>query len=83
LEIDQYLNWASTLTLRARYYRGIPEDPMQLAALKGGKFNSWSLSGIISHQLFAETIVMLKYRYYWSDQDIQMNTYLIGLQYLL
>jgi hypothetical protein len=69
--------------VRARYYRGIPEDPIQLAALKGGKFNSWSFSGILSHQLFAETIVMLKYRYYWSDQDIEMNTYLLGLQYIL
>jgi hypothetical protein len=83
LEIDQYLNWASILTVRARYYHGVPQEIAQLEALQGGEFNSYSLSGILSYRLFAETTVNLKYRYYWSDQDIQMHTYLIGLEHIL
>jgi hypothetical protein len=84
LEIDQYLNWSSTLTLKGRFYQGLPTDPLAIQGLNGKtSFNSYSLSAILSHHLFAETIVMLKYRYYVSDQDIEMNTYLLGLQYIL
>ena len=83
IEIDQYLGWATLATVRARFYQGLPEDPSQLELLKGGKFESWAFSGILSHHIFAETVVMLKYRYYWSDQDIQMNTYLIALEHIL
>lgn len=83
LEIDQYLSWATVLTFRARFYQGLPEDPMQSMSLQGSKFDSYSVSGVLSHHIFAETVVMLKYRYYWSDQDIRMNTYLIGLEHIL
>lgn len=83
LEIDQYLSWATILSLRARFYRGIPRDPLQLELISGNYYQSWSLSGILSHHLFAETVIMLKYRYYWSDQNIQMNTFLIGLEHIL
>ena len=83
LEIDQYLSWATILTFRARFYRGLPRDPTQLEIISGNKFESYSLSGILSHHIFAETVVMLKYRYYRSDQDIRMNTFLIGLEHIL
>ncbi len=83
VEIDQYLSWATVLSLRARYYRGMPTLPEQLALIDGNAFESYSLSGIISHHLFAETVVMVKYRYYWSDQHIRMNTYLIGIEHIL
>ncbi len=83
IEVDQYLKWDTILTLRARYYHGIPTDPTQLEMIGGNFFESYSLSGLLSHQLFAETKVMLKYRHYWSDEDIRMNTYLIGLEHIL
>jgi len=83
LEIDQYLSWAMVFSLRGRFYQGLPEDPIQLQSLQGAKFDSYSVSAILSHHLLAETVVMLKYRYYWSDQDIRMNTYLIGLEHIL
>ncbi|MFH1862124.1 MAG: hypothetical protein ABH878_04855 [bacterium] len=83
IELDQYLSWATVLSLRGRYYYGKPGDPTALASLKGDHFESYSLSAVLSHLLFAETTVMLKYRYYWSDQDIKMNTYLIGLEHIL
>jgi hypothetical protein len=82
-EIDQYLSWATILKVRGRYYYGKPSDPVALESLKGDSFESYSISGILSHYLFAETQVSLKYRYYWSDQDIEMNTYLIALEHIL
>ncbi|RJP73341.1 MAG: hypothetical protein C4524_14755 [Candidatus Zixiibacteriota bacterium] len=83
LEVDQYLSWGTILTLRGRYYRGLPKDPVQLETITGDYFESWSLSGLLSHRLFAETTVMVKYRYYWSDEDIEMNTYLLALEHIL
>ena len=76
IEIDQYLSWATILKIRGRYYYGKPGDPSALESLMGDHFESYSLSAILSYYLFAETNVSLKYRFYWSDQDIEMNTYL-------
>jgi hypothetical protein len=82
-EIDQYLSWATILKVRGRYYYGKPSDPVALESLKGDSFESYSISGILSHYLYAETQISLKYRYYWSDQDIEMNTYLLSLEHIL
>lgn len=81
LEIDQYLSWATILTLRGRYYYGKPADPSIL--VNGNHFESYSFSAILSHYLFAETNLSVKYRYYWSDQDVVMNTYLLALEHIL
>jgi hypothetical protein len=83
IELDQYLSWATLLKVRGRYYYGKPSDPTALESIKGDSFNSYSISAIVSHYLFAETNVSLKYRYYWSDQDVQMNTYLIAIEHIL
>ncbi len=83
IEIDQYLSWATLVKVRGRYYYGKPSDPIALESIKGDSFNSYSISGIISHYLFAETNVSLKYRYYTSDQDISMNTYLLAIEHIL
>ena len=83
IEIDQYLSWATIIKLRARYYYGQPGDPDAIATIKGDHFESYSISPILSRYLFAETTLFLKYRYYWSDQDIKMNTYLIALEHIL
>ncbi len=83
LEIDQYLGWATNLTLRTRYYRGIPKDPNQLAQIGGDFFESNSISAVLSHHFYAETVVMLKIRNYASDEGVVMNTYLIGLEHIL
>ncbi|MCX6641668.1 MAG: hypothetical protein NTW14_14480 [bacterium] len=83
IEIDQYLSWATILKLRARFYTGKPKDPAALALIQGDHFESDSFSASITHNLFAETKVMFRYRYYWSDQEIQMNTYLITLEHIL
>ncbi len=83
LEIDQYLSWQTILTFRGRYYIGLPEDPVALESIEGDAFQSWSFSGILKHYIFAETQVMLKFRYYRSDQGVSMNTYLIGLEHIL
>ncbi|TKJ40766.1 hypothetical protein CEE37_07315 [candidate division LCP-89 bacterium B3_LCP] len=83
LEIAQYLSWATIFKTRARYYYGKPTDEAALETIKGDHFTSFSISGILSHHLFAETIVSVKYRYYWSDQDVEMNTYLLALEHIL
>ncbi len=67
IEIDQYLSWATIAKVRARYYYGKPSDPDALETIKGDHFESYSISGILSHYILAETLVSLKYRYYWSD----------------
>ncbi len=83
IELDQYLSWATLVKLRGRYYYGKPSDPTALESIKGDAFNSYSISTIVSHFLFAETNVSLKYRYYWSDQDTQINTYLLAIEHIL
>jgi hypothetical protein len=83
LEIDQYLGWATNLTLRVRYYRGLPRDPNQLAQITGRYFESNSFSIILAHHIFAETVINVKFRNYASDEGILMNTYLIGLEHIL
>jgi len=82
-EIDQYLSWATILKVRGRYYYGKPGNPEALQSLKGDHFESYAVSAILSYYLFAESNVSLKYRYYWSDQDIEMNTYLLALEHIL
>lgn len=82
-EIDQYLSWRTIATARVRYYYGKPANPDVLETIKGDHFESYSFTGILSHYILAETQVSLKYRYYWCDQDIAMNTYLISIEHIL
>jgi len=84
IEIDQYIGWRTTFKMRGRYYLGKPEDPVALDTINGDEFTNWAFSGMLSHYIFPETKVLLKYRHYWSDdQDISMNTYLIALEHIL
>ncbi|MFC1726067.1 hypothetical protein ACFL4T_10610 [candidate division KSB1 bacterium] len=81
LEIVQYLNWASTLRLMYRYYRNGSGFENSTAA-ETDSFTSHSISAVIEYLVKKNLTLSAKYRFYTSNSDIKMNTYLLGLERL-
>lgn len=83
LEAIQYLSWKTILHLSYRYYQNRPQTVALLQRIKGDTFSTQAISAILEHSLNANTKIQLKYRFYFSDQQVQMNTYLIGFEQIL
>jgi len=79
-EVIQYLNWKTILHLDYRYYHNKPQEEVFLQRIKGDTFSTHSWSVILEYSFTVNTKIWLKYRYYTSDQDVSMNTYLIALE---
>ncbi len=83
LEIIQYLNWKTILHLCYRYYRNTPREELFLQRITGDYFVTNAVSAILDYSLSANTSILLKYRFYTSNQDIRMSTYLFGFEQIL
>jgi|GEM_PF-1425362 len=82
IEISQYLDWATIMTLSYRNYRMNNDDPASnfRQAISGDKFTSDAYSLILSRTFWNDTVIGVKYRYYTTNQNVRMNTYLISLE---
>ncbi|MFH0991589.1 MAG: hypothetical protein V1799_16405 [bacterium] len=83
LEIAQYIDWATVLWLKFRYYTNESRNVSfgeQGVYIPNG-LRSTSVSAQVNHELTPSLLVYGKYRYYKSNLNIQMNTYLTGLVY--
>jgi len=83
LEIVHYIDWDVIARLSYRYYHNKPQEEEFLQRIKGGSFSTHALSAILDYSFSVNTRVQLKYRYYTSDQNVDMNTYLISLEQIL
>ncbi len=82
-EIAQYIRWNLTLRLTYRFYRNWFEEDTAPDYVEGGSITSHSARAYLEWQVGAATKLHFKLRRYMSDQDIRMNTYLIGFEYEL
>ena len=83
LEVIQYVNWKTILHLSYRYYKNRPKSEVFLQRIEGDTFSTHAISAIAEYSLSANTKIHFKSRFYTSDQDVQMNTYLIGWEQIL
>ncbi len=83
LEFIQYLNWQTIVHLSYRYYKNRPKAEALLQRIEGDSFSTHAISAILEYSFSANTKIQIKYRYYTSDQGIQMNTYLLGIEQIL
>lgn len=81
IEIAQYLNWATVLRAKYRRYANRSDNvhlgETDVIIPDGLKSDSFSLQ--LNREINPDILVYIKYRYYKSNQQIQMNTYLTGL----
>jgi len=82
VEITQYVDWATTLTLSYRNYSMTNDNPESNfnKVVAGDKFTSDAYSLLLSRTFWNDTIVTVKYRYYATNQNVRMNTYLLSLE---
>ena len=82
LEISQYLDWATILTLSYRNYIMTNDDPESSFSktVMGDKFTSDAYSILITRNLWNDTDIAFKYRYYTTNQNVRMNTYLFSIE---
>jgi hypothetical protein len=83
LEVVQYLKWNTILHLSYRYYHNKPTVESFLERIRGNSFTTNAASAILDYRISANTKIGLKYRFYTSNQNIDMNTYLISLEQVL
>jgi len=79
-EVIQYVKWNIILHVSYRFYHNKPTLESSLQLLKGDSFTTNAASVILDYRFTANTTIGLKYRFYTSNQDIDMNTYLISLE---
>ena len=82
VDISQYLDWATILTFSYRYYKMTNDDLESNfnQVVKRGGFYSNAFSLLLSRTMWNDTVITLKYRYYTCNQDVRMNTYLLGIE---
>ena len=83
LEIAQYLNWATILRVKYRYYANQSEDVSmgEEEVIIPDDLKSHTVSVQVSREVTPDVQIYGKYRYYKSNLRIQMNTYLMGFVY--
>ena len=82
IEISQYLNWATILTLSYRHFSMTNDDPESAfnQAIGGGDFISDAFTVMLKRTIWGDTEIALKYRYYTANQGVKMNTYLFSIE---
>jgi hypothetical protein len=80
LEIAQYIDWATVLRLKYRYYWNESSNVSlgEQEVIIPDNLKSHAFSVQINREMTPDLDVYGKYRYYKSNLDIQMNTYLFG-----
>lgn len=83
IEIGQYLNWATVLRVKYRFYRNTSENislgESDVIVPDGLKTHAASVQ--LNRELNPDLLGYIKYRFYKSNQDVTMNTYLMGFTY--
>lgn len=83
IDVIQYLSWNTILQFSYRYYYNEPKAEAFLERIAGDSFSNHAYSAILDYSFSANTKILLKYRFYISDQKIEMNTYMIGMEHIL
>lgn len=83
LELAQYINWATILRLKYRYYANESDDISlgEQGVIIPDNLVSHTVSLQINREINPDVQIYGKYRYYQSSLGIQMNTYLMGFIY--
>jgi len=83
VEVAQYILWNLTGRLNYRFYRNWFEGDAIPVYIDGASITAHSIRAYIEWQIDASIKLHFKYRKYVSDQDVDMNTYLVGFEYEL
>lgn len=83
LEIVQYLNWASIIRFMYRYYNKAEGSDIGFGQLENKSLYSNSFALVFEYLLKKNLTISGKYRFYFSNRNIKMNTYLLGLEQLI
>jgi len=78
LEVAQYIRWNLTFRGVYRYYENGLEENAAYETVR-----SHSIRGFLEWQIGSDLKLHFKLRRYWSGDDVQMNTYLLGFEYLI
>lgn len=80
VEIGQYLNWATVLLLKFRYYQNESDNVSlgEAGVIIPDGLISRTISAQINRDVSADVLMYLKYRYYKSNLGVAMNTYMLG-----
>ena len=81
VEVAQYILWNLTLRLNYRYYQNRFESDVIPDFIKGRSIKSHSVRAYLKWQVRSDINLHLKLRRYISNQDIRMNTYLLGFEF--
>jgi hypothetical protein len=83
LEIAQYLNWATILRVKYRFYANDSENVHlgEEEVIIPDNLKSHAVSVQLNREMTPDLLVYAKYRYYKSNLRIEMNTYLLGFVY--
>lgn len=83
IDVIHYVDWKTIFHISYRYYKNRPQTESFLQRIEGDTFSTHAISAILEYSFSANTKLQLKYRFYASDQEVQMNTYLIGFEQIL
>jgi len=83
IEVAQYIRWNLTGRLTYRYYQNKYEDDAIPDFIEGDSIKSHSIRAYVEWQIGAAMKLHFKLRKYMGNQDIRMNTYLLGFEYEL
>ena len=83
IELAQYIDWATVLHIKYRYYKNQSENvslgEQNIIVPDGLKTHAFSMQ--IDHEFSTAVLLYSKYRYYNTNMNIQMNTYMLGFVY--
>lgn len=80
IELAQYVLWNLSVRLNYRYYDNSYEKEITPEFIRDGSIEASSIRLSSDWQAIPTLKVSVKYRMYLSDQDINMNTYLLSFE---
>ncbi len=83
VEVVHYLNWASIIRFMYRYYSSEVEEDDLHSGQESTSLSSHSAAAVLEYLIMSRLTLSAKYRFYLSNKDVKMNTYLLGLEWLL
>ena len=80
LEVGQYLNWATVLLLKYRYYQNKSDNVSfgEEGVIIPDGLISRTISAQVNRDMSATFLLYAKYRYYKSSLGVAMHTYMLG-----
>jgi len=83
IEVAQYIDWATTLWLKYRYYKNRSDNVSlgEQSIIVPDGLRSSSASIQVNREMGLDLLLYAKYRYYSSNLHVEMNTYMLGAVY--